>query len=267
VVKSPKECRTLVVDPADLKYRVLMIHKDRDQLKGTKVLQHIVSAERKGLHKRPTMKARGERWYDLGERETSSLGWPYMSRTRLFAVANPHACYFDCEFFDVYAPSGHATVVSALANSTLFWLMVETLTRSYGGGGGPLKVQVYELLAVPIVRLTCMEPTVQKRLGHAFERMAAQGRGDVFAEIGAQIPSQVTLAAVRPDRRALDQIVMGEILGLGEGEQLEVYRAVVDLVRSRIDRAKSVDTGSRTRDGLDLDALKDTIVKHVVKEP
>jgi hypothetical protein len=267
VVKSPKECRTLVVDPADLKYRVLMIHKDRDKLKGTKVLQYIVSAERKGLHKRPTMTARGERWYDLGERQTSSLGWPYMSRTRLFAVANPHACYFDCEFFDMYAPKRDATTLAALANTTLFWLMVETLARSYGGGGGPLKVQVYELLATPVVRLSSIDGPARRRLSAVFEKMATKARGDVFAEVGAQTPTEVSLENVKSDRRALDKIVMGEILGLSEGEQLEVYRAVVDLVRSRIDRAKSVDTGRRTRDGLDIDAMKDTILKHVVREP
>ena len=32
---------------------------------------------------------------------------------------------------------------------------------------------------------------------------------------------------------------MGDILGLSEDEQLEVYRAVVDLVKSRLDRAAS----------------------------
>jgi len=50
----------------------------------------------------------------------------------------------------------------------------------------------------------------------------------------------VSLGKVKPDRRELDRIVMGEILGLTDDEQLEVYRAVVDLVRSRIEKAKSV---------------------------
>jgi hypothetical protein len=50
----------------------------------------------------------------------------------------------------------------------------------------------------------------------------------------------VSLGKAKPDRRALDRIVMGEILGITDDEQLEVYRAVVDLVKSRIEKAKSV---------------------------
>ncbi|MCD6536826.1 MAG: restriction endonuclease subunit M, partial [Thaumarchaeota archaeon] len=34
VVKSPRECRSIIVDPKHLKYRVLMIHKDKEELKG-----------------------------------------------------------------------------------------------------------------------------------------------------------------------------------------------------------------------------------------
>ncbi|MCU4140613.1 MAG: hypothetical protein MW690_001088 [Methanophagales archaeon] len=41
---------------------------------------------------------------------------------------------------------------------------------------------------------------------------------------------------------------MGEILGLSEEEQLEVYRAVVDLVRSRLEKARSVERRGRKGD-------------------
>jgi len=68
VIKSPRECRSIVVKPEDLKYRVLMIHKDKKDLKGTNVLKYIEAGERKGYHTRPTCASR-ERWYDLGERK------------------------------------------------------------------------------------------------------------------------------------------------------------------------------------------------------
>nr|MCR5853288.1 hypothetical protein [Methanophagales archaeon] len=42
--------------------------------------------------------------------------------------------------------------------------------------------------------------------------------------------------------------MMGEILGLSEEEQLEVYRAVVDLVRSRLEKARSVERRGRKGD-------------------
>jgi hypothetical protein len=52
-------------------------------------------------------------------------------------------------------------------------------------------------------------------------------------------PSAVSLDKVLPDRRALDAVVF-EVLGLSETEQLEVYRAVVELVKSRLVKAQSV---------------------------
>ena len=36
----------------------------------------------------------------------------------------------------------------------------------------------------------------------------------------------------------LDKIVIQDILGLSEAEHLDIYRAVVDLVRSRLDKQR-----------------------------
>ncbi|GIV06443.1 MAG: hypothetical protein KatS3mg016_2018 [Fimbriimonadales bacterium] len=52
-------------------------------------------------------------------------------------------------------------------------------------------------------------------------------------------PEAVSLDKVLPDRRALDAVVF-EVLGLSKAEQLEVYRAVVELVRKRLVKAQSV---------------------------
>ena len=49
----------------------------------------------------------------------------------------------------------------------------------------------------------------------------------------------VSLEGVLPDRRALDEVVF-EALGLTEEEQLAVYRAVVELVKNRLVKARSV---------------------------
>jgi hypothetical protein len=56
---------------------------------------------------------------------------------------------------------------------------------------------------------------------------------------------------------------MGEILGLDEEEQLEVYRGVIDLVKSRITKAKSVDKTKKMNENIDIDSLKNTVVNHI----
>lgn len=85
-------------------------------------------------------------------------------------------------------------------------------------------------------------------------------------EIGATSPEEVSLDKIKPDRRALDKIVMGEILGLTDEEQLEVYQAVVDLVKSRIEKARSFGDKKKTKEGIDVDALKNVIIEKIKKE-
>ena len=66
-------------------------------------------------------------------------------------------------------------------------------------------------------------------------------------EFGTQNIFKVSLSKIKPSCRELDKIIMGEILGLTEEEQLEVYRAVIDLVKSRIEKAKSVKNNNKTK--------------------
>jgi hypothetical protein len=51
-------------------------------------------------------------------------------------------------------------------------------------------------------------------------------------------PEEVSFERIMPDRRELDKIVF-EAIGLTEEEQLEVYRAVLELVKNRLLKAKS----------------------------
>ncbi|NWF98799.1 MAG: Eco57I restriction-modification methylase domain-containing protein, partial [Nitrospirae bacterium] len=54
VIKSPRECKSILIKPEDLKYKVFMCHKDKKDLKGTNALKYIEWGEKQGFHKRPT---------------------------------------------------------------------------------------------------------------------------------------------------------------------------------------------------------------------
>jgi hypothetical protein len=88
-----------------------------------------------------------------------------------------------------------------------------------------------------------------------YEKMANRDLGSIFDELGGSKPSEVSLAKVMPDRRELDKIIMGELLGLTDEEQLEVYRSVVDLVKSRLEKAKSVEKSKKYSEGLDMELV------------
>ena len=57
----------------------------------------------------------------------------------------------------------------------------------------------------------------------------------------------MSLENIKPERRAIDRIVMADILRLSDEEQLEGYRALADVVRSRRDKAGSVTSAATAR--------------------
>ena len=178
---------------------------------------------------------------------------------RYITFLNPNRAYCDCELFNVFAHESRETVLATLLNSSLQFLISETESR-LGLGLGALKKQVYELKNMMMINAFKITRAQNRKAENILDKLTKRPMGSVFEEIGANYPEEVSLDGVKPDRRKLDKIVMEEILGLSEKEQLEVYRAVVDLVKSRIERAKSVK--KKTKKGkFDISALADDILQ------
>ena len=106
-------------------------------------------------------------------------------------------------------------------------------------GQGALDVKVYEYKRIPIIHPCKIPASIQLKIKNAFKKLSKRDSESIFKEIGAIDPENVSLDKVKPDRRELDEIVMGRILGLSKREQLEVYRGVIRLVKERLERAKT----------------------------
>jgi len=256
VIKSPRECKSIVVKPEDLKYRVLMIHKDKKQLKGTNVLKYIEEGERKGYHRRPTCASR-ERWYDLGSQPSPDGIWFKAFNDRVVSPQNKHSFFSSDRFYAIYTKDkAISDSLFLYLNSTLPFLIVE-LNGRVNLGEGALDNMTYEAAAMPVL-------DVRKYA------VSSDGIGreivTVFSELSADSPAEVSLDKVKPDRRELDKIIMGEILGLTDEEQLEVYRAVVDLVKSRLEKAKSFGRRKKTKEGIDIDLVVKLVMEKVGDE-
>jgi hypothetical protein len=148
----------------------------------------------------------------------------------------------------------------ALLNASLIPLFSELGGRTVLGQGA-LKTQVYEVERFLIPNPLLLSQAQIQQLTIALNQLSQRPISSVFEEIGSDSPEAVSLSRVKEDRRELDKIVMGDILGLTDEEQLEVYRAVIDLVKSRIQKAKSVGKGRKTKDGLDVDLLVETMLE------
>jgi hypothetical protein len=262
VIKSPRECKSIVVKPEDLKYRVLMIHKDKKDLKRTNILKYIESGERKGYHLRPTCVSR-ESWYDLGERKKPGLVWIKGIWDRHFLPITTLA-YADQQLYEVYPnKKSDLNLIAASLNSSYTSVFAEFNAR-VNLGEGILWIATYEAANMLTVDPQSVQTKLLKnRLVHVIRELSNRSIGSVFSELGVASPAEVSLDKVKSDRRELDKIIMGEILGLTDEEQLEVYRAVIDLVKSRIEKAKSFGKRKKTKEGIDIDLLVKLVMEKV----
>ncbi|MBT9145867.1 MAG: Modification methylase PaeR7I [candidate division WS2 bacterium] len=138
--------------------------------------------------------------------------------------------------------------LSLFLNSTIQILQNEVIMLSPWGMGA-LSVNSNDVKQIKV--------TISLKFNRKlFEKLFTREIKSIFEELGFQKcstrncnhpvhpyeyikPEEVSFEKIIPDRREFDKIVF-EALGLTEEEQLEVYRAVVELVKNRLVKAKSV---------------------------
>lgn len=262
VIKSPRECHSILVKLEDLKYRVLMIHKDKKALKETNVLKYIEWGEKKGYHKRPTCASR-ERWYDVGYQSPPPCLWFKAFNDRVVSPINHVGFFASDRFYPIYPAEGiDGTVLGSLLNCSLQSLIVE-LSGRVNLGEGALDNMTYEAAAMYVVDPRQVKRPLAAALAKAVTDLGNDEVEAAFEEFAVANIEGDSLEKVKTKRRMLDKLIMGDILGLADGEQLEVYKAVIDLVKTRLDRAKSLKRGKKTEEGLDLDLLAQNVLSRL----
>ena len=228
VIKSPRECRTIVIRPEDLRYRIFMCHKSKAELKGTKALEYIEWGERQKYHQRSTFQSR-RRWWDLGQRNPGLYLWPMIHNDRLAVFLNIPRVQVDHNLFEI-TPLQDEKMIATL--TSILSVMFRELFGRSNLGEGALKTEGIDIKKFPSL-LVRVSPASRKNYTIK----------DIFTECGIDPESEVPIAEQEPnplpDRKALDDIVF-DALGLTEEERKEVYRAVCQLVWERINKAKSV---------------------------
>ena len=265
VIKSPREIRTLRVRLEDLRYLVFMppedIRKAIDQgrqpplSRYPKAAAYIRWGERQGYPNRPTCASRAW-WWDLGLRKFPTVVW-------VKSVNDSHRqAYFDfpalvdqrlyeLDFTD-------RRIACALLNSACF-LMIKELYSRVNLGEGALDTAVYEANSAMVLHPVAFENKQRELLRASVELLAERPIRSIFEELGFPLcrerkcghpehpyehvkPKDLTLEQVRaasPDRFELDRVVF-DALGLTDEERVEVYRAVAQLVKDRLVKARRV---------------------------
>jgi len=157
--------------------------------------------------------------------------------------------------------------LAAFLNSSVAALFNEISGRKLTGAINVVDMDVWMAEKILVPNFNMIQQNILSKMARNILALCRRPIENTLKELGASVPEEVSLDKVKPDRRELDKVFMGEILGLTEEEQLEVYRAVVDLVKSRIEKAKSFGDRKKTKEGIDVDALKNVIIEKIKKEP
>lgn len=215
VIKSPRECRSILIDPNALKSKLFMCHKSKAELEDTAALNYIEWGEEQSFRHNPSVANRA-RWWDVGERETPRLGFNYLIDSTARTLYAPDDCYFSDNFQEVSIAHEYILPLCASLNSTIFQLMVNVAGRA-NFGDGLLKIQTYE-----VSDLLCVSPTA---ILFQDAKLFANTSWDVLS------PSK--------ERRRLDDMIF-DALNLTQDERDGVYEAVIELIETRLQKASSV---------------------------
>ena len=215
VMMSPQESRSIIVDPAKLKYQVFLCNKSKDELSGTRALNYIEHGELKEFHRRRSVTGR-RRWWDLGELypANAAINTLISSTARTFMA--PKGLLFDQSAYTIEYSQASATQLCTTMNSTATQLMVN-LGGRVNFGGGLLRMATYEVAALNVI-----DPMLLPRIDVALFNATDW---DVLS------PSA--------ERKTIDNVVF-DILTLTQGERDGVYEGVRELVENRMRRARSV---------------------------
>jgi hypothetical protein len=235
VIKSPRELKTITVRLEDLNYLVFMCHDEKSKLKGTNALEYIEWGEQKNYHKRSTCKGR-RKWWDLGMREGARIIVSAKIGERYVIYLNTRGIVEDKILYGVIPiEDKNSQEISILLNSMLCRLEIEINSRQLTGAQAIADVDVNVWDNIKLLNIGISEEC------KIDEKILYRPIYSIFTELGfdPKKPIREQEPNPLPDRKALDDIVF-DALGLTEEERKEVYWAVAELVKNRLDKAKSV---------------------------
>lgn len=233
IIKGPRECSSITINPEQLKFKIFLCHKSKSELKNTAALKYIEYGEKNKIDKTPSVQGRN-RWYDIQEPEISDYLWIMTYRERFFVLVNG-VVLADARFYDIYSKVKDKIKLGLVLNSTLALFYTELMSRTYGGGGGPVDVKVYEVENMIVLDSNLIADKLKssKILRREVNTIFTECGFDETRSIREQNPKPL------PDRAELDEIIFDE-LRLTKEERKEVYWAVAELVQNRLKKAKSL---------------------------
>jgi len=268
LIKSTKDIDSLQIDTRDLKIKVFKCSKDKSTLlkeKKSGALNYIKWGEKqvtkeRGKYKKggipfsevPSVQGR-VLWYDIGDKEPTDFLINQFINERFFFPINK-GCLADHTVFEGKIRSQKdIAIYSALLNSVVAFIGVEISGRLNLGEGlltfyGP---DIEELL-VPLS--DAIAKTQKQKILKAFDKLLNRPIKPIFEEVKVK------------DRQAFDSAVL-EALGLDPKKYLKpLYDGLTEMVRERIDLAKSRKKVKQAKVQKDIEKLKEQVIEEIIPD-
>lgn len=219
LIKSPRECRRMLVYPEKHHQRVFICQRNREELKGTNALEYILHGEERLIHRRPSLRGKN-RWWELKNIEEATHLWQKSVDRRHLQCQLVSSAIIDQRLYQLYYKAA-PYALTAVMNSAVTILFREVAGR-VSLGEGALDSAVYEAMSLPVVDPLRLD---EKNSETLIKDLSSRDIGTVDEEFRAE------------DRTGLDEPVF-DLLSLTAGERESVYEAVLSLVKNRIARAR-----------------------------
>ena len=257
VIISPREIRKPLIYEQDLKMIAFICNESKGSLKSRQklhALNYIQWGEQKGYPQRSTLKSR-KPWYGLVPHKTPDVLWPMIHNDRLIVgILQSRNIVVDHNLFEITANEKESPLVLFASLFATYQALIRELIGRSNLGEGALKTEGIDIQKLIVFKSKALVAFTEQ-LQQIFEKLRDYEIKSIFEELGLPKPNrdlsninpdEVSLDKVMPDRRALDKVIF-EALGLTEEEQLEGYRAVVELVKARLVKAKTFSNKKRKR--------------------
>lgn len=241
VLKSAKDNKKILIDKSGLKTKIFLCHKSKNEIKGTNALKYIEWGEKQEYHKIKSVQARAL-WYDVGIKiPADAIILRRIGERCPFFEANN--VLEDCVLFGITLNSSSRNKILFLSslNSTWTRFYIELMTRQLTGAQAVADTNVYIVNDARIVDPIKFTDDNQEKLKLIYKKFRERESKSIFEELGFDKTKPIRSQEPNPlpDRKALDDIIF-DALGLTEAERKEVYWSVAELVKNRLDKAKSV---------------------------
>jgi len=240
VIKSPRECKSIMIKREDIKFKVFMCHNPKKKLKNTKTLEYIRWGEKRKYNERPTCKCR-KHWYSLSEEFTPPIIYSYLYNDALRIFDNNLMVQVNNVLYGITPEKNELNeIYCCLSNSTLNLLFI-LINGRVNYGEGVLSLALFEVANLRVldpekISKECLKPLLKK-----YSVLKNRSIHPILKEVGLNINSDFYEQIPNPiiDRKTIDDVVF-DTLGLTEEERKEVYWATAELVKNRLDKARSV---------------------------